>query len=111
MLEQNQDALEYSSEDEMTSAEDLAAMNTNIQNQAQKTKKLMTISKEDITYLPFCKNFYIEVPELAKMTQQEVEAYREELEGIKVKGRGCPKPIKTWAQAGCSKRIMDILKK
>ena len=33
------------------------------------------------------------------------------MEGIKVKGKGCPKPIKTWAQCGVSKKEMDILKK
>lgn len=111
LLEQNQDALEYSSEEEPTSAEDLEAMNTNLQSQVNKTKKLLTITKEDITYIPFRKNFYIEVPELAGMSAQEVEAYREELEGIKVRGKGCPKPIKTWAQAGVSKKVMDVLKR
>lgn len=33
------------------------------------------------------------------------------MEGIKVKGQGCPKPIKTWAQCGVSKRILEVLKK
>jgi len=33
------------------------------------------------------------------------------LEGIKVKGKGCPRPIKTWAQCGVSKKEMDVLKK
>ena len=37
--------------------------------------------------------------------------FRAELEGIKIKGSGCPKPIKTWAQCGVSKRVMEILKK
>lgn len=41
----------------------------------------------------------------------EVEEYRVELEGIKVRGKGCPKPIKTWAHCGCSKKVMDSLKK
>ena len=35
----------------------------------------------------------------------------QELEGIKTKGKGCPKPIKTWAQCGVSKKELDILKK
>jgi hypothetical protein len=34
-----------------------------------------------------------------------------ELEGIRVKGKGCPKPIKTWAQCGVSKKELDVLKK
>lgn len=36
---------------------------------------------------------------------------RAESEGIKIKGQGCPKPIKTWAQCGVSKRVLEILKK
>ena len=33
----------------------------------------------------FRKDFYIEVPDLARMTDAEVEEYRQEMEGIKVK--------------------------
>ena len=62
-------------------------------------------------YVSFRKNFYIEVPEIASMSTEEVDAYREELEGIKVKGVGCPRPIKSWPQCGVSKRTLDILKK
>ena len=32
----------------------------------------------------FRKDFYIEVPDLARMTDAEVEEYRQEMEGIKV---------------------------
>ena len=35
----------------------------------------------------------------------------QELEGIKTKGKGCPKPIKSWAQCGVSKKEMETLKK
>lgn len=49
--------------------------------------------------------------ELARMTPEEVETYRTELEGIRVKGKGCPKPIRTWAHCGISKKELDILKK
>ena len=87
--------MEYSSEDDGTKDDDLANAMDNLQNRA-KQKKLMTISKDDITYHPFRKNFYIEVPELAKMTPEEVDAFKVEMEGIKAKGKGCPKPIKTW---------------
>ena len=34
--------------------------------------------------LLFRKDFYIEVPELSKMSDAEVEEYRTEMEGIKV---------------------------
>lgn len=109
LLEQDQDAMEYSSEDEGTLADDLAAMNTQLQ--AKQAKKKVAITALDITYPPCTKDFYIEVPELAKMTPAEVESYREELGGIKVKGKGCPKPIKTWAQCGVMRKVLNILKK
>ncbi|KAH9366686.1 hypothetical protein HPB48_008127 [Haemaphysalis longicornis] len=85
LMEQNIDALEYSSEEE---AEDLQTTMNNLQN--NKAKKPATVCLEDISYAPFRKNFYIEVPELAKMTPGEVEALRAELEGIKVARQGMP---------------------
>lgn len=45
------------------------------------------------------------------MSQTEVDALRVELEGINVKGKNCPKPIKNWPQAGISKKVMEVLKK
>lgn len=106
LMEQNIDALEYSSEEE---TEDLQTTMNNLQ--ANKAKKPATVSIDDLSYAPFRKNFYIEVPELAKMTPGEVETMRAELEGIKVRGKGCPKPIKNWAQCGVSKKVLELLKK
>lgn len=106
MMEQNQDGLEYSSEEEVEDIKDTAA------NLANKHKKeLAKIDHSGVNYSPFRKDFYVEVPELAKMTTEEVDAYKVELEGIQVKGKGCPKPIKTWAHCGVSKKEMDVLKK
>ena len=110
LLEQNQDAMEYSSEDEATTAEDLQNMTSALSNQS-KMKQIKSVTLADVTFKPFRKNFYIEVPELAQMSTEEVDAYRELLEGIKVKGKNCPKPIKNWAQAGLSRRVMDVLSK
>lgn len=30
-----------------------------------------------MSYLPFRKNFYVEVPEIARMTTEEIEKYKE----------------------------------
>lgn len=106
LIEQNQDGLEYSSEEELEDIKDTAA------NLANKHKKeLAKIDHSGVDYAPFRKNFYVEVPELAKMTSQDVDKYKVELEGIQVKGKGCPKPIKTWAHCGVSKKELDVLKK
>jgi len=106
LMEQNQDALEYSSEGETENAEDALG------KLKEKGKKdLVKIDHAGIEYKPFRKNFYFEVPELAKMTDLEVEDYRTEMEGIKVKGKNCPRPIKNWPQCGVSSKILNILKK
>lgn len=101
----NVDLMEYSSEEE---EEDL---DTTMANMAKKKKELVQTDHSKVYYASFRKNFYVEVPEIAKMTPEEVEAYRNELEGIKVRGKGCPKPIKEWAQAGVSKKVLDCLKR
>nr|XP_022906743.1 probable ATP-dependent RNA helicase DDX46 [Onthophagus taurus] len=106
LIEQNQDGLEYSSEEEQEDLKDTAA---NIANKQK--KELAKIDHNEIMYHTFRKNFYVEVPEIARMTQEEVDTYKEELEGIRVKGKGCPKPIKTWAQCGVSTKELNILKK
>lgn len=89
LIEQNMDSLEYSSEEELEDIKDTAA---NLANKHR--KELAKIDHSAVNYTPFRKNFYVEVPELARMTQQEVDKYRADLEGIQVKGKGCPKPIK-----------------
>lgn len=33
------------------------------------------------------------------------------MEGIRIKGKGCPRPIRTWAQCGVSKKMLEVLKK
>jgi ATP-dependent RNA helicase DDX46/PRP5 len=77
-----------------------------------KTKsEMVSTDHTKVYYRPFRKDFYVEVPELSQMSQEDVELYREELEGIKVRGKNCPKPIKTWAQAGVSVKVLEILKK
>lgn len=106
LIEQNQDGLEYSSEEE---EEDLKLTIDGLANKQK--KELAKVDHTTVEYQPFRKNFYIEVPELSRMTQAEVEAFREESEGIKVKGKACPKPIKEWAQCGVSKKVLDVLKK
>lgn len=107
LIEQNQDGLEYSSEEEKEEG-----LGDAIDRLAKKGKKdLAKVDHNKIEYLPFVKDFYREVPELARMTSEEVEQFRADMEGIKVKGKTCPRPIKTWPQCGVSIKILDILKR
>ncbi|TKS83127.1 putative ATP-dependent RNA helicase DDX46 [Collichthys lucidus] len=106
LMENDQDAMEYSSEEEEV---DLQTALTGFQTKQRKI--LEPVDHGKIQYESYRKNFYVEVPELARMTQEDVNAFRLELEGITVKGKGCPKPIKTWVQCGVSMKILSAMKK
>ncbi|XP_072256852.1 probable ATP-dependent RNA helicase DDX46 [Pyxicephalus adspersus] len=106
LMENDQDAMEYSSEEEEV---DLQTALTGFQTKQRKL--LEPVDHGKIEYEPFRKNFYVEVPELARMTTEEVSAFRLQLEGITVQGKNCPKPIKTWVQCGISMKILNALKK
>ncbi|KAM6970271.1 putative ATP-dependent RNA helicase DDX46 isoform 1-T1 [Aplochiton taeniatus] len=106
LMENDQDAMEYSSEEEEV---DLQTALTGYQTKQRKV--LEPVDHKKIEYEPYRKDFYVEVPELAKMSQEDVNVYRQDLEGIVVKGKGCPKPIKTWVQCGTSMKILSALKR
>ncbi|KAM5574005.1 hypothetical protein ABKV19_013496 [Rosa sericea] len=75
-----------------------------------KAEKLSLVDHSKIDYIPFRKNFYIEVKEISRMTPDEVGAYRKQLE-LKIHGKDVPKPIKSWHQTGLTSKILDIIKK
>ncbi|KAM9981260.1 hypothetical protein ACTFIY_003563 [Dictyostelium cf. discoideum] len=73
-------------------------------------KEMLHTDHTSIKYAEFQKNFYIEVPVLANMTETEVLDFRSEL-GVKITGKDCPKPIQSWAQAGLTEKVHLLLKK
>jgi ATP-dependent RNA helicase DDX46/PRP5 len=98
-------------EDEVGPAVDDFDMEQAASSLIGKGRQLAVTNHEMVYYRPFRRNFYIEVPELQRMTKKDVEKYREELDDIKVRGNRIPKPIKNWAQAGVSLKVLNILKK
>lgn len=107
IMEQDIDGLEYGSEDEVGDDSNGLMGDVKVKSKSE----MVTTDHSKVYYRPFRKNFYLEVPELAAMTSEEVDAYREELEGIKIKGKHCPKPLKLWAQCGVSFKVLESLKK
>lgn len=75
-----------------------------------KAEKLSVVDHSKIDYKPFKKNFYIEAKEIAKMTPEEVAAYRKQLE-LKIHGKDVPKPVKSWNQIGLTSKILETIKK
>ncbi|VDN97079.1 unnamed protein product [Rodentolepis nana] len=102
--EQDEDMSYYPEPEERITIADALA-------QLQKREKLGAVDHSKIDYQPFTKNFYVEVPEIAKMTKEQVKQYRRELENVHCNGKDCPKPIKTWVQAGVSSRLLNCLKR
>ena len=108
LIEANQDEPEYSSEEEDESLGDTLVSWT------QKQRKLLEhkIDHGQINYEPYKKSFYTEVPSIAKMLPSEVKLVRAtELDGVRIRGKNCPKPIKTWAQSGCSSKVLTLIKR
>lgn len=108
LMQNNQDAVEYS--DEERGDDELATALLSIARKNKK-KDLPKVDHKTITYESFRKDFYVEVPELAKMTQEQVTTVRSELGSIKIKGKKCPKPVKSWAQCGLSSKVLEVIKK
>lgn len=75
-----------------------------------KKKDIPAVDHSKIQYEFFRKDFYMEPPEMADMTAEEVHSMRLELDGIKIRGADCPKPIRKWTQAGLPPGCMHIIK-
>ena len=95
------------------SDEEMDETNSDDEEWKQKIRKreLQRVDHSTINYLPFKKDFYIEVPEISKLTKEEIKEYRESLGNIRIRGKKCPSPIFGFHQCGLSDRILEILKK
>ena len=118
IMEQDIDGLEYGSDEDepldamgMLNEDILSGLTADGQAKVKTKSEMVFTDHEKVYYRPFRKNFYVEVPEISGMTQEETDVLRLELEGIKCKGKNCPKPIKSWAQCGVSFKVMECLKK
>ena len=65
-----------------------------------KKKDLAAVDHSRIAYEPFRKEFYIAPPDIAEMTDEEAELLRLELDGIKIRGVDCPRPVTKWSHFG-----------
>lgn len=59
---------------------------------------------------PFEKNFYVETPSIAAMTDEEVAQYRR-VRDITIEGRDVPKPVKTFSDVGFPEYVLEEVKK
>ncbi|EDR28830.1 hypothetical protein, conserved [Entamoeba dispar SAW760] len=87
--------------EETRDSEDLTDYKDELAQIKKKKLELLDVDHKNIQYEPIHKALYVEVPDIKKLTKEEVkEIRRTELEGCIVKGKNCPKPIKTWSECG-----------
>lgn len=65
-----------------------------------KKKEFATVDHSKIRYEPFRKEFYIPPPDVAAMSEEQAELLRLALDGIKIRGIDCPKPVIKWSHFG-----------
>lgn len=65
-----------------------------------KKKEIATVDHSRIKYEPFRKEFYNPPPDIASLTDAEADLLRLELDGIKIRGIDCPRPITKWSHFG-----------
>ncbi|KAJ1674472.1 pre-mRNA processing RNA-helicase [Spiromyces aspiralis] len=75
-----------------------------------KKKDIIAVDHSKVDYPPFRKAFYIEPPELRDISQEDVELLREELDGIKIRGKDCPKPATKWSYFGLPAACIEVIK-
>ncbi|KAG4302844.1 hypothetical protein PCANB_000787 [Pneumocystis canis] len=105
LLENKDDSDDDEEEDSVNDPRDILAL----AQKKLKKRELPNVDHSKIHYENIRKNFYVEPYELSEMTEQEVNDYRLELDGIKIRGLGCPKPVQNWSQCGLPAHVLDII--
>lgn len=73
-----------------------------------KKKELKAVDHSQVDYITFKKNIYIVPRALAKMTGDELTNRRAKLK-VRVRGKGAPAPVSSFAECGLSERIIRIM--
>jgi ATP-dependent RNA helicase DDX46/PRP5 len=76
-----------------------------------KKKEFKPVDHTKIDYPEFRKNFYIPPKELLELTEKEIDQKRIDLDGIQIRGVGCPCPVEKWSQFGMPPGVHEIIKK
>nr|PVC50614.1 chromosome condensation protein [Theileria orientalis] len=74
-------------------------------------RELPRVDHTKIEYMPFKKNFYVQVSSITNMSEHEVDAFRKANGSIRVYGKKCPRPISSFSQCGLPDPILSILQR
>ncbi len=76
-----------------------------------KKKELPVPDHSTIKYEPFNKAFYVPSAETNALDDDDVDLMRMELDGIKIRGQNCPKPVKNWGAFGLPAGCYDVIRR
>jgi ATP-dependent RNA helicase DDX46/PRP5 len=76
-----------------------------------KRKELQKVNHAKIHYEDFRKDFYIESPEISKLSEKQVTDLRARLDDIKIRGRKAPCPVLKWTQCGLNLKVLEVIKR
>ncbi|KAG1863409.1 P-loop containing nucleoside triphosphate hydrolase protein [Suillus tomentosus] len=76
-----------------------------------KKKDIAAVDHSRVKYEPFRKEFYVPPPDIAAMTDEEADLLRLELDGIKIRGIDCPRPVTKWSHFGLPASCLDVIKR
>ncbi|KAF4662922.1 atp-dependent rna helicase [Perkinsus chesapeaki] len=106
--EKNKTALALKSE--IKEVEDISRMSYfELAKQFVSKKELPPVDHSKIEYYPIKKNLYKQVREISNMPEHEVAQLRQSNGDIRVRGKHCPRPIKSFAMAGLDVRLLRML--
>ena len=74
-------------------------------------KEFLQTDHSTVEYETFRKDFYIEPPDVKALTALQADLKRIELDGIKIRGARCPKPVERWSQFGMPPGVDEVIKK
>ena len=76
-----------------------------------KKKQLEPVDHSAQHYIDIRKDFWLESPDISRLSDDEVvEMRRDELEGVKIRGKRCPRPFREWRQCGLLEAVMDVIR-
>lgn len=85
------------------------ALTARIEKLQQREKVLAAVDHTLVAYQPFRRNFYREPAELAQLLPEDVDTERLLLDGIKVRGRDCPRPVLRWGQLALPAAMAEVV--
>ncbi|EIW61246.1 P-loop containing nucleoside triphosphate hydrolase protein [Trametes versicolor FP-101664 SS1] len=74
-------------------------------------KDMAAVDHSKVPYEPFRKEFYVPPPDIAEMTDEDADLLRLELDGIKIRGVDCPRPVTKWSHFGLPASCLEVIKK